>query len=474
LVQTLEMLEQYPIRTGPILSDGTAFGDLIDLERREISMRVYNDPEIHTLEQELLFTTCWQIVGHDSEIPGTGDYVKRYLGEDAVIVARREDGDISVLLNVCTHRGMQVCLTDAGRASRFRCPYHGWTFAPDGRLIGAPFEREMFGAEFDKESLGLRRARVEICAGLIFATWDPAVPPLLDYLGGLDFYLEMAFGRTRSGVEVVGSPQRVLVATNWKTAAEQFNVDRYHFVGLHSSLFATFGADAANPADFSMRGIDVSVGGTGFIFRQSNDTGRRARVTSLPTAAVATDEELASLTPLEVITKYPPAGLAPELVPQLAETLSDAQLRMLARIGNLGAGGGCFPNGALFFAQPGMHLFLPRGPQATEYWYWALVDKDAPPAIKGVARRAGPAGVGSSSGAAAVDDAEGWAQVGASVRGAMGRRQTLKYHALSGQQRPAWFEGPGLVYDGFSRDDAEWNWWIRYFHVMTTTSSLPG
>jgi hypothetical protein len=37
-------------RVGPILSDGTLVRDLIDLERREVSLRVLNDPEIHELE----------------------------------------------------------------------------------------------------------------------------------------------------------------------------------------------------------------------------------------------------------------------------------------------------------------------------------------------------------------------------------------------------------------------------------------
>jgi hypothetical protein len=120
-----------------------------------------------------------------------------------------------------------------------------------------------------------------------------------------------------------------------------------------------------------------------------------------------------------------------------------------------------------------MHVFIPRGPQGVEHWYWVMVDKDAPPAIKEMARKTGPSSVGSSAGSAAVDDSEGWARVGASTRGAMGRRQTLKYHALSGVRKPEWFEGPGLVYEGFSKDDTEWNWWLRYFQVMTGAEATP-
>src|SRR3546814_9949823 len=55
--------------TAPRLSDGTAVSELIDLERREVSLRVHHDQEIFDLEMERIFTRSWLPVAHESEIP---------------------------------------------------------------------------------------------------------------------------------------------------------------------------------------------------------------------------------------------------------------------------------------------------------------------------------------------------------------------------------------------------------------------
>src|SRR5271169_3226269 len=109
--------EDLSTRFGAVLSDGTFLRDLIDIDKREVSMRVLNDVEIHELELKRIFAKAWIIVGHQGEIPEAGDYVVRYMGEDSVLVTRAADGEISVLLNVCSHRGMQVSRVDRGHAS---------------------------------------------------------------------------------------------------------------------------------------------------------------------------------------------------------------------------------------------------------------------------------------------------------------------------------------------------------------------
>src|SRR5262245_18292078 len=95
-------------RPRPTLSDGKRVGDLIDVDRREVSMRVYSDPEIFRLEMDRIFARSWLRLGHVSEIPNRGDYVLAYMGEDSVIVIRGQDDEVAVLLNVCAHRGMEV------------------------------------------------------------------------------------------------------------------------------------------------------------------------------------------------------------------------------------------------------------------------------------------------------------------------------------------------------------------------------
>ena len=165
------------------LTDGTRIEDLIDIEKREVSARVLSDPEIYQLELERIFGKAWLLLGHDTEIPKAGDYVVRDMGEDQVIVSRDRAGQVHVLLNMCTHQGMRVAM-DRGCTQVHRCVYHGWAFRPDGSFIGAPIEREqMHGSLCPKEGLGLRKARVQLYGGLIFATWN--IRPSLEEFSGI-------------------------------------------------------------------------------------------------------------------------------------------------------------------------------------------------------------------------------------------------------------------------------------------------
>src|SRR3546814_16729031 len=78
---------------------------------------------------------------------------------------------------------MRICMGDAGNAAFHRCIYHGWAFQPEGSFIGAPVEREqMHGDIRQKSELGLRKARVAIYGGMIFATWSEEAPEFEVYL----------------------------------------------------------------------------------------------------------------------------------------------------------------------------------------------------------------------------------------------------------------------------------------------------
>lgn len=110
---------------------------------------MYNDSEIFELEKQRLFSRAWLFVAHESEIPQPGgDYVVRRVLQDSFIVARDSAGEVRVMFNMCLHRGgMQICRAEMGNASNFRCPYHGWTYRNDGRILGLPFHQEAYGGD---------------------------------------------------------------------------------------------------------------------------------------------------------------------------------------------------------------------------------------------------------------------------------------------------------------------------------------
>ena len=84
-------------QTSPVLSDSTKVADLISPETREVQMRALSDPEIYELEMERIFGKVWLLLGHESEIPLSGDFVVRDMGSDSVIVSRDAEGAVHMV-----------------------------------------------------------------------------------------------------------------------------------------------------------------------------------------------------------------------------------------------------------------------------------------------------------------------------------------------------------------------------------------
>jgi phenylpropionate dioxygenase-like ring-hydroxylating dioxygenase large terminal subunit len=133
---------------------GIDYKTLVQDDRIHASL--YTDPRIFDDEMERIFRRGWVFVGHESEIPGAGDFVTRRLGAEPVIMVRAADGGVAVLVNRCMHRGTMVCPADRGQARTFTCPYHGWTYDVSGALLGVPYPGGY--SAFDKSAHGLTRA----------------------------------------------------------------------------------------------------------------------------------------------------------------------------------------------------------------------------------------------------------------------------------------------------------------------------
>ena len=79
------------------------------------------------------------------------------------MLTRDAEGTLRALRNVCIHAGYPVCEAEEGPADRLICPYHGWEFAADGRLLEPDLSRRIDPAR-------LRLASHPVCVqdGLIF------------------------------------------------------------------------------------------------------------------------------------------------------------------------------------------------------------------------------------------------------------------------------------------------------------------
>ena len=115
---------------------------------------VYRDPAIFARELERIWSTVWVYLGHESELPNHGDYLRRPIGLQPVVLVRGEHGTIRAFYNRCRHRGNLLCLRERGNAPLLRCPYHGWSYASSGALVAPTFE-DGYAEPLDRDAFGL-------------------------------------------------------------------------------------------------------------------------------------------------------------------------------------------------------------------------------------------------------------------------------------------------------------------------------
>src|SRR5262245_29585788 len=113
-------------------------GDLVNADASAVDRRLFVDEELYRLEQQRIFAKSWLFVGHESQLESNGSFLTTTMGEDPVLIVRDRSGTLRGYLNSCTHRGTKICRADAGKASMFKCPYHGWTFNSEGALASVP------------------------------------------------------------------------------------------------------------------------------------------------------------------------------------------------------------------------------------------------------------------------------------------------------------------------------------------------
>lgn len=197
-----------------------------------VHSRVYTDDAIFEREMQSIFGQGWVYVAHASELPRRGDFVRRTIGTEPVIVVRGSSG-VHVLANRCAHRGNLVCEAEAGNRKVFTCPYHGWVFGHDGAVLDVPLSSKTGGAG---SGLSLKRARVEAYRGFIFAAFAERPRPLVEHLGNARAALDRAANLSPAGdVEVRGPWIKHLFRANWKMLSEN-EADGYHVGFVHDSF----------------------------------------------------------------------------------------------------------------------------------------------------------------------------------------------------------------------------------------------
>ncbi len=182
------------------------------------------------MEKERLFLRDWLCMARLEEIEQPGDYMTFRVMDEPIIIARDEAGRINAFANVCRHRGVEVA-SGSGNLKEFSCPYHGWTYDLEGRLIGAPYMKEAEG--FDPAQCRLQPLKTDFWGGFIFVNFDPDAAPLASVIDDFDkAYALFQPGQCRLAFKV-----EVELDCNWKFAIENFT-DQYHVAVIHTDTLA--------------------------------------------------------------------------------------------------------------------------------------------------------------------------------------------------------------------------------------------
>lgn len=112
----------------------------------------------------------WTCVGTSEQLLGPQSWFVYEAQQRSLVIARDPQGALGAFVNACAHRGTRLC-RGAG-AGRLRCPYHGWVYETDGRLLGASRAKGL-PASFRLEDHGLAPVQLEALGSFLFAADAP-------------------------------------------------------------------------------------------------------------------------------------------------------------------------------------------------------------------------------------------------------------------------------------------------------------
>lgn len=185
----------------------------------------YLSRALYDLEVKKIFETSWLCVGREEYVPNEGDYYSIDVMGEPVLVVRGTDGKVRALNAVCRHRYMPVA-QGKGNAKRFTCPYHAWSYATDGRLVGAAHMEK--SRVFDKAKCSLPQYRLESWMGFLFVNLDDDAAPLQPVMTPM----AKAVANYRIGEQTEIFHYEEEWAGNWKLSAEN-SMEYYHHIALH-------------------------------------------------------------------------------------------------------------------------------------------------------------------------------------------------------------------------------------------------
>ena len=223
-----------------IHADRSATPDLRTEEDFSLPGWTYWDPEFFELERQVVFRKSWHLVCHVNDVPAIGDFLTFKFLNESILTVRGADGHVRSFHNVCRHRAARLVDSEQGNCGkRITCPYHAWTYATDGRLVGVPLRANYPGLNPDQ--YGLAEVEQEIWRGFVFVRFAPGLPSVADQMA--PYAAELAPAPLEDLVPL-GPPRVQTRHVNWKNVADNYS-DGLHIPVAHPGLMRIFGKSYA-------------------------------------------------------------------------------------------------------------------------------------------------------------------------------------------------------------------------------------
>ncbi|MGW5117521.1 aromatic ring-hydroxylating oxygenase subunit alpha [Streptomyces noursei] len=199
--------------------------------------RTYTDPDVFRQEQQALFERLWFCAVRSADLGRPGAFRTVRVGRESVLITRNRTGELRAFLNVCRHRGAQLCTAESGEVRRnLQCPYHAWTYDLDGRLVAAPNLQRM--PDVDRTERGLGTVPLREWLGYAWVCLADEPPSFEDtVIGAAVERLGDAAAIDRYRTETLALGRRISydVRANWKLIVENF-MECYHCATIHPEL----------------------------------------------------------------------------------------------------------------------------------------------------------------------------------------------------------------------------------------------
>jgi phenylpropionate dioxygenase-like ring-hydroxylating dioxygenase large terminal subunit len=223
-----------------IHADRTASRDLRTEDDFSLPGWTYSDPEFFELERQVVFRKSWHLVCHVSDVPTAGDYLTFNVLNESILTLRGADGRVRSFHNVCRHRAARLVDGEQGNCGRrITCPYHAWTYATDGRLVGVPLRANYPG--LNPDHYGLAEIEQEIWRGFVFVRFAPGLPSVADQMA--PYAAELASAPLED-LKPLGRARTQTRKVNWKNVADNYS-DGLHIPVSHPGLTRIFGKSYA-------------------------------------------------------------------------------------------------------------------------------------------------------------------------------------------------------------------------------------